>query len=241
MDETLRSRSAASTTVTRERTPVSCDAESLQDLPVGSATRFRAVARISLRLEVRSEFGIAAVRELSQSQAAMSTRTLNCYSCGAAVTSDSPNCGHCGARLATISCPRCFGMMFQGAKFCPHCGGAAAQWQGAATEMPCPKCQSPLLRGELADLTLHECEQCFGVWIDTATFERICQSSEEQSAVLATAGPVDYSGSVPLERVRYVRCPECSDLMNRANFAKCSGVVVDVCRPHGTWFDKDEL
>jgi len=29
--------------------------------------------------------------------------------------------------------------------------------------------------------------------------------------------------------------------MNRINFARCSGVVVDVCKGHGTWFDRDEL
>lgn len=29
--------------------------------------------------------------------------------------------------------------------------------------------------------------------------------------------------------------------MNRINFARCSGVVVDVCKHHGTWFDRDEL
>ena len=29
--------------------------------------------------------------------------------------------------------------------------------------------------------------------------------------------------------------------MHRVNFAKCSNVIVDVCKPHGTWFDKDEL
>jgi hypothetical protein len=29
--------------------------------------------------------------------------------------------------------------------------------------------------------------------------------------------------------------------MNRVNFARCSGVIVDVCRLHGTWFDRDEL
>src|SRR5207247_2486664 len=30
-------------------------------------------------------------------------------------------------------------------------------------------------------------------------------------------------------------------LMNRVAFAHCSRVVVDVCKAHGTWFDKDEL
>ena len=29
--------------------------------------------------------------------------------------------------------------------------------------------------------------------------------------------------------------------MNRINFARCSGVIVDVCKGHGTWFDHDEL
>ena len=29
--------------------------------------------------------------------------------------------------------------------------------------------------------------------------------------------------------------------MNRFNFAGCSGVVLDSCKPHGVWFDPDEL
>lgn len=29
--------------------------------------------------------------------------------------------------------------------------------------------------------------------------------------------------------------------MNRVNFARCSGVVVDLCTAHGTWFDHTEL
>ena len=103
-------------------------------------------------MELRAEFGIAAGQELLQSQGAMSTRTLNCYSCGAAVTSDAPNCDHCGARLASISCPSCFGMMFQGAKFCPHCGSPAVQWQSETTNWQCPSCRVPMLRGTLRDI-----------------------------------------------------------------------------------------
>ena len=36
-------------------------------------------------------------------------------------------------------------------------------------------------------------------------------------------------------------CQVCRQLMNRMNFAGCSGVVVDWCKPHGTWFDSCEL
>lgn len=39
----------------------------------------------------------------------------------------------------------------------------------------------------------------------------------------------------------YVKCPECETIMNRTNFAKRSGILIDTCRGHGTWFDADEL
>jgi Zn-finger nucleic acid-binding protein len=29
--------------------------------------------------------------------------------------------------------------------------------------------------------------------------------------------------------------------MTRVHFARASGVIVDVCKGHGTWFDRDEL
>ena len=41
--------------------------------------------------------------------------------------------------------------------------------------------------------------------------------------------------------MQYVKCPTCGQLMNRMNFARHSGVIVDVCKSHGTWFDRDEL
>jgi Zn-finger nucleic acid-binding protein len=45
----------------------------------------------------------------------------------------------------------------------------------------------------------------------------------------------------PLEKISYRPCPRCRKMMNRVNFAKYSGVVLDVCRAHGTFFDRDEL
>jgi len=166
---------------------------------------------------------------------------LHCQSCGAAVSTESPVCAHCGARLASISCPSCFGMMFLGMKFCPHCGTAGAQWQSGDAEMHCPACDKPMLRGTLEQTTLHECGKCFGLWLDTVTFERICRDSEQQAAVLNAATNLGAASASPLQPVRYRRCPVCRELMHRVNFARCSGVVVDVCREHGSWFDMNEL
>lgn len=60
------------------------------------------------------------------------------------------------------------------------------------------------------------------------------------------AGPFVGAGEarrhVPtLDEVRYLPCPQCHSQMNRTNFGKVSGVIVDVCRAHGTWFDGGEL
>jgi Zn-finger nucleic acid-binding protein len=40
--------------------------------------------------------------------------------------------------------------------------------------------------------------------------------------------------------VRYLMCPICGAPMHRKNFARRSGVLVDVCPLHGTWFDRGE-
>ena len=91
---------------------------------------------------------------------------------------------------------------------------------------------------------MRECEDCNGLWLEVAAFDRICANREQQSAVLggASVAPASqlHAASVS-EKVRYVPCPQCGQLMNRINFARCSGVIVDVCRGHGTWFDASEL
>jgi Zn-finger nucleic acid-binding protein len=99
---------------------------------------------------------------------------------------------------------------------------------------------SPITLGTEA---MRECEQCLGLWVEVAAFEKICGDREEQSAVLGTASraPERPSPAANMEKVRYAPCPQCNQLMNRINFARCSGVIVDVCKGHGTWFDPDEL
>jgi Zn-finger nucleic acid-binding protein len=41
--------------------------------------------------------------------------------------------------------------------------------------------------------------------------------------------------------VHYAKCPRCAQVMSRVNFGHRSGVLVDSCRVHGTWFDAGEL
>jgi Zn-finger nucleic acid-binding protein len=174
----------------------------------------------------------------------MEAQTLNCPNCGAAISSDSPQCKYCESKLATVACPSCFAMMFIGTRHCPHCGAAAAQATAAELSvLKCPRCKIDMTSITIAAEAMRECERCGGLWLEVAAFEKICSDREQQSAVLGTASPAP-PHQLPSEdpgRIRYVPCPQCAQLMNRINFARCSGVIVDICKGHGTWFDRDEL
>ena len=86
---------------------------------------------------------------------------------------------------------------------------------------------------------LLECEKCGGIWVDAETFEHLCADSE------ARAGVLHRWPETPQRRVdtvvRYRPCVSCGAMMNRINFGKLSGTVVDVCKGHGTFLDSGEL
>lgn len=162
--------------------------------------------------------------------------------CGASASSEATRCEHCGARLATVACPSCFGMMFIGQKFCPHCGARAERTElKDAPARLCPRCQTGMKAVELGKIELLECPRCEGVWLDKVSLEEICADRERQAAVLGMPSQLPQDQTDSIEKIRYVPCPVCRKLMNRVNFARCSHVVVDVCAQHGTWFDRDEL
>ncbi len=174
----------------------------------------------------------------------MEAETLNCPMCGAAAATDATRCEHCGARLANVACPSCFGMMFAGQQFCPHCGAKAGRQDAPApaTTEQCPRCRTNLEAVVIGNSNVCECPRCDGVWVDTDTLQKICADREKQTAVLGLPAHFPPNQGLELEQhIRYLPCPICADLMNRINFANFSNVIVDVCRKHGTWFDRDEL
>ncbi len=169
----------------------------------------------------------------------MTTGTLNCPTCGAAVSSDSPQCQYCRALLQTVACPKCMGMMFMGSEFCPHCGvRAAAVVGGGRTDRLCPRCSNKLQAMSVADTPLDECVECGGLWIDISHFDYICSNTAAQEAAtgLRLPPPPKFDPAV-----HYLKCPQCRKLMNRVNYARRSGVIIDICRAHGIWLDRDEM
>jgi len=130
--------------------------------------------------------------------------------------------------------------MFAGTKFCGHCGAIAAPL--ITKEMvrgDCPRCRRPMETSLLGEASFAACASCDGLWIDAATFENICADRERQSAVLGFLA----RRNAPLgsTKVSYVPYPACGQLMNRNNFARASGVIVDICKRNGVWFDAGDL
>ncbi len=179
---------------------------------------------------------------------AMDAGMLECPNCGAAARVDQLSCTHCRVQLQTIACPTCFGMVFSGAQHCSHCGARAFHGRTTA-EMPaadggqsCPRCRATLAVTAIGDAFLEECGGCGGLWVDAESFKKICTRREKSAAYVGLGSPLPAPGhAATLEQVKYLPCPTCSKMMNRLNFARHSGVIVDVCKNHGTWFDKDEL
>jgi Zn-finger nucleic acid-binding protein len=168
--------------------------------------------------------------------------TLGCPRCGAPAFPEAVRCDHCGTPLALVACPACFARLFRGTRYCSHCGAEAARAEpvSARAARACPRCRQPLAPAAVGAATLDECARCGGVWADVEAFERILKDGEAQSVVLGAAADAP-AAALPAAPQPYVPCPACGRLMNRLNFARCSGVLVDACKGHGTWFDRDEL
>ena len=184
--------------------------------------------------------------------------SLSCPNCGAAVATGLSRCEHCRAELLVRACPRCFARIFHGHTHCPHCGvvvgvPAHANPDGTTAARTCPRCAGTpaLVARVVGDVLLDECPGCHGVWLDAAAVDRVVRDRQEHSLSplrqmtppapdLRPGVPAPAAAAAPPGRL-YIACPDCGQIMNRVNFARHSGVILDVCRGHGTWFDATEL
>jgi Zn-finger nucleic acid-binding protein len=171
----------------------------------------------------------------------MEAQTLHCQSCGASVGENDLQCPYCKSQLATLACPSCFAMVGLHASHCPRCGAAIARAEATATALACPGCRAALAATSVGGVSLDQCGACGGVWIGQHNFEQLAATRAERAQVLADLPGQGEHAAVRLEAVHYRPCPQCKKLMNRMNYARISGVVLDVCKEHGLWFARDEL
>lgn len=171
-------------------------------------------------------------------------KSLHCPNCGASVSPDCVRCPYCRSVLSVTSCPRCFASVFKGMTHCPDCGMSINRSIVAEEKkLFCPKCAVPLKHILVGDVYLCECDTCNGLWLDKDTFSSICEEKSNQEQILAYDRLMVTVANCETEQDgwRYLPCPECGEIMLRKNFLGCSGVIIDWCNSHGTWFEYKEL
>jgi Zn-finger nucleic acid-binding protein len=127
------------------------------------------------------------------------------------------------------------------AQHCQACGHTLAEHvhdAGKVVDMACPRCDARLHVRKYAQLDVDECDQCGGMFISPGMLDAIVASRDAPTGLHLALPKRTYKQETT---VQYVRCPTCTKTMNRRMFGRISGVIVDVCRDHGVWFDSGEL
>src|SRR3990172_1103955 len=108
--------------------------------------------------------------------------TLACPQCGAVCAPEHSRCEYCRAELATVRCPRCFGMIFAGTRHCGHCGARA--------DAPAQAIGDGGARGANrgGDTLLDQGNDGGGRGVDQAAFEKILEARQRQQTVEAVLG-----------------------------------------------------
>lgn len=176
-----------------------------------------------------------------------------CSGCGAIARNDDESCEYCGAGIVqtvdrgSLLCPECYARNLDDARFCLGCGVAfdPQSPEPTVSELRCPCCECWMTSREVGGLEIQECPKCHGLWAPEDRFdilvERTVTAVRERHLEQDVAAPRVDGGNPVENAVEYRRCPTCDALMNRRNFRKRSGVVIDRCHQHGTWLDAHEL
>jgi len=177
-------------------------------------------------------------------------RTIHCSACGGNLEQGRPDCPYCNALVdltdarMTAYCGACLSMNKEGAAFCSDCGErlVASVEAPEATDQECPRCRALLRRRTLGEYKPLECPMCCGLFVAVSDLEAlIVEQKKRRYGAPGELGKEPERASLAPEDVAYLKCPECGTMMNRVNYGRISGVIIDTCKTHGHWLDPGEL
>lgn len=185
---------------------------------------------------------------------AVDAKIHRCGSCGAIVDADAERCDYCSSAIErdpgklSLICPECYARTHQDARFCTACGVGfrPEQVRLEGHELPCPLCGALMPPQQVGGVGLNECRGCNGLWVPGDNLQLLLSRAVEAREAAGPQARLQkkprVEGANPAaQRVHYRKCPECQAFMQRRNFGRSSGVIVDRCNAHGVWLDADEL
>ncbi|MBF0229480.1 MAG: zf-TFIIB domain-containing protein [Desulfamplus sp.] len=152
-----------------------------------------------------------------------------CINCAAPLPSNSIECEYCGSKNDT-----------------DLRGIHDFTTEEPQTNRICPNCNISLKTIDLkigGKFLIERCEECFGLFFDPGELEAIIDASVKNvyTINLKKLDNINLSMTPKNNKVVYIKCPVCSNFMNRVSFGTKSGVVVDRCKEHGIWLNAGEL
>lgn len=175
-----------------------------------------------------------------------------CSSCSAQISPDADTCGYCGSsivrdlRKLSLICPECGGRNTDDSRFCVACGVGFSPEPipEEGREVQCPCCTVLMPPQSVGGIALNECPECNGLWVPGDNLDKLIQRAlqrRRENPERAIEMPRRQGSNPFQQKVQYRKCPECEGFMQRKNFQRSSGVILDRCGEHGTWLDADEL
>jgi len=153
-----------------------------------------------------------------------------------------------------VSCESCGASLSVGELSCKYCKTTFDRdlsrlkygLESKKSDRNCPACDKPLKSIDLEigyKFIIERCEDCLGIFMDKQELEEFLAWAKAHPGGVDTPRLLELLSCPerPWEKVVYRNCPVCAQQMARRNFGKRSGVVVDICRSHGTWLDAGEL
>lgn len=103
----------------------------------------------------------------------------------------------------------------------------------------CPACGGGLSQQQNVPWVVLTCNTCGGVWTDKDATERVATNVDRELMDIASGAAKKCSGEHQAVSPTDKRsCPICGQALIPIRHAR---VAIEICREHGTWFDRDEL
>jgi len=151
-------------------------------------------------------------------------------------------CGSCGAPLP------------HGKVKCQYCGASTDIDLGGkhyfTTHQPtepriCCVCTSTMetlnVQSEDAPFYIERCPKCLGLFFDPGELDALVDVNIRSVFSVDSLSLAGLQAQNTGDEVCYRKCPVCKKIMNRENYGKSSGVIIDQCREHGVFLDAGEL
>jgi Zn-finger nucleic acid-binding protein len=152
-------------------------------------------------------------------------------------------------------CSNCNAPLPDGSLLCAYCGDrndidlkGIHYYTTHENDSPrtCPRCDVRLKTIDLklnGTFLIERCDQCLGLFFDPGELEALLDATVSNVFLIDRSGldGINQNRQPDQYPIAYIKCPVCSQLMNRVNFGIRSGVIIDRCKAHGVWLDGGEL